>query len=432
MRTVRHDGAGIWQDRHGHSHVETRPTPVDRRTGTPIRVAGPLERAWEAAEDRERLVQSALGEPNPSFSDLDEDADTCLWTWVVQAPRARSVLLWANPVFDHEAVENAELTRLADSGLWTISLRLPTTLRAAYRIAAWEDDGPPPWRAVEGRREVITAARDAGAADPRAVENTTGPGGRPVSIAHGPKATHELWTRPAACGPRDDGARHDEAPTSPHLDHLSLGSGAQAWVLAPARQDRTTPLVVVFDGRRWKEMDLPLLLEQATRAGALPPVHLALLDVTDPQGRMEQLGVPGGQVDVLLDDLLPRVRAQWNVSHDGSDTIVAGQSLGGIAALWTLALGEGSVGHAIAQSPSLWRFDVAEPLLAATDRCSIRLQAGTYEGHMIDTTRNLESALRADPRLAGRSVRRSEFTGGHDWTAWRAELVAAIAQVLRD
>jgi enterochelin esterase-like enzyme len=51
---------------------------------------------------------------------------------------------------------------------------------------------------------------------------------------------------------------------------------------------------------------------------------------------------------------------------------------------------------------------------------------------MIDTTRNLESALRADPRLAGRSVRRSEFTGGHDWTAWRAELVAAIAQVLRD
>lgn len=447
MTTVHDDGAVSWQDRHGYCHDERRPTPVVRRTGAQTRVAGPLERAWEDAGDRELMAQTALSGPNPSFSDLDEDTDTCLWTWVVQAPRARSVLLWVNPVFDHEAVEDAELTRLAGSGLWTISLRLPTTLRAAYRIAVWEDDAPPPWRTAEGRREVITAARDAGTADPRAVENTQGPGDRPVSIAHGPKAPHEIWTRTTARQPRDEDSPHDEPPNDeappsshpdhlsgpdhqPRLDHLSLGRGAEAWVHAPVHQDRPTPLVVVFDGRRWKEMGLPRLLDRAIGVGALPPVHLALLDVGDPQDRMEQLGIPGGQVDVLLDELLPRVRTQWNVLHDANDTIVAGQSLGGIAALWTLALGEGSVGHAIAQSPSLWRFDVAEPLLTAPDWSSIHLQAGTYEGHMIDTTRSLERALNADHRLGGRTVRRSEFTGGHDWAAWRAELVTAVARIL--
>lgn len=417
----------MWRDRHGRTHEESRPTPVIRRTDTPTRVVGPLERAWEVAEDRASVVHLALSQPNPSFSDLCEDADTCLWTWVVEAPQARAVLLWVNPVFDHDAIEAAELTPLTGSGLWTICLRLPASLRASYRIAIWESEERPPWRIAEGRREVIVAAREAGASDPRALENTVGPGDRPVSIAHGPMAVQELWKLTTTQRPL-----RDEASPYSRLDHLPLGGGAEAWVHTPETQGQSTPLIVLFDGRRWKEMGLPRLMDQAIEAGALPAVHLALLDVGDPHDRGEQLGVPGGQVDVLLDELLPRVRAQWNVTHEGSDTIVAGQSLGGIAALWTVALSEGEVGHAIAQSPSLWRFDVAEPLLAAPEWKSIQLQAGMYEGHMIHATHNLEQTLNSDHRRHGRMVRRSVFTGGHDWAAWRAELVTALAQVLQD
>lgn len=422
-----HDGTALWTDRHGNSHAEGRPKPVVRRTETAIRVVGPLERAWEDSSDRILLAQDALNQPNPSFSDLREGADTCLWTWVVQDPRAQSLLLWVNPVFDHTAVDAAEMTRLSDSGLWTICLRLPTTLRATYRIATWDSDEHPPWRVAEGRREVIIAARDAGTADSRGLEDMPGPGGKPASIAHGPLASPELWKPGSTHTPRREAA----SPSSP-LAHLPLGSGAQAWVHAPTAQDEATPLVVLFDGRKWKDIGLPRLVDQAIETGELPAVHLALLDVGDPQDRGEELGIPGGQVDVLLDELLPRVRSGWNVTHDGRDTIVAGQSLGGIAALWTLALSEGSVGHAIAQSPSLWRFDIAEPLLAAGDWKSIRLQAGRYERHMIEATQALEETLNSDQRLKGRQVQRTEFTGGHDWAAWRAELLTAIAEILHD
>ena len=426
MRTVQHEGPVVWHDRHGRGHEERRPTPVVRRADTWSRVVGPLERAWEAADDRDLLAQTALSQPNPSFTDLRAGEDTCLWTWVVEAPQARSVLLWINPVFDHRAVDAAEMTRLCDSDLWTICLRLPASLRASYRVAVWESDDAPPWQAADGRREVIIAARDAGDADPRGVESIPGPGDRPVSIAHGPTATPEPWHPTTTLrSPDTDASRHAR------LVPLPLSSEARAWVHAPVEQDRATPLIIVFDGARWKEMGLPHVVDQATEAGGLPPVHLALLDVADPQDRGDQLGVPGGQVDVLLDELLPRLRSDWNVSPDGRDTIVAGQSLGGIAALWALGLGEGSVGHAVAQSPSLWRFDVAEPLLTAADWDSIHLQAGLYEGHMIATTMALEKALASDDRLAGRNVRRTEFTGGHDWAAWRAELITAVAQLLR-
>ena len=125
---------------------------------------------------------------------------------------------------------------------------------------------------------------------------------------------------------------------------------------------RTIPLLVLFDGDMWaRRLRLGDALDRAIASGLLPPLHVAMLDSLDVGTRWRTLGVPGGHVDVVLDGLLPRIRACYPVSAEGTGTIVAGQSLGGLSALWTLALGEGMVGHAIAQSPALWRFDVAEP-----------------------------------------------------------------------
>jgi len=55
--------------------------------------------------------------------------------------------------------------------------------------------------------------------------------------------------------------------------------------------------------------------------------------------RWRTLGVPGGHVDVVLDGLLPRIRACYPVSAEGTGTIVAGQSLGGVSALGAPAPG---------------------------------------------------------------------------------------------
>ena len=382
-----------------------------------VRVTGPLDRSPTLGEGLESLARSALAQPNPQITPDIGDPAMSVWTWVVEEPDARSVLLWTNPVFDHRDLRAAEFARVAGSDLWTISLRLPAALRASYRVGVWREDGPPPWRAASGRRGVLTAARDASAADARGVDTVHGSWGEASSVAAGPLAPPELWR----------GLDVGRAPRSPAAE-LALPGGQRAWVYAP-EAEAPTPLLVLFDGQVWRRLGLPAILDAVVAAGVLPPLHVALLDSRDQEHRWAGLGVPGGQVDVVIDDLLPRVRSGWNVDPRGAATVVSGQSLGGIAALWALALSGGELQHAIAQSASLWRFDMADALLAEPGWRSIVLQAGTFEGDILAEARGLTETLRTDARIGRRSVRCSAFEAGHDWAAWRTNLVGALAEV---
>ncbi|GAA3670819.1 enterochelin esterase domain-containing protein [Microbacterium marinilacus] len=402
-----------WRDRLGREHAESRPT---RRGGEPVweRVAGPLETAWSVPADRAKLAEEALSRPNPLVA---TDADGAVWTWVVPEPDARAVLLWLNADFPHDDVAAAELTRLAGSDLWTISLRLPAELRTSYRIAAWRDADDPPWRRATGRRPVILAAMGAAGLDPRGADVVGGSRGETSSVAAGPAAPAEPWR---------EGPRH--RPAASRVEPLELGAGERAWTIVPEHHAGPTRLLVLFDGQVWLDgVGLPALLDEAVARRHVEPLHVVLLDSHDTDTRWDRLGVPGGQVDVVLDRILPAARARYDVDPRGEATIVAGQSLGGIAAAWTIALAQGEVQHAIAQSPSLWRFDVAEALLAEPAWRSLSLSAGSREGHMLDDARALEARLRADPRLASRSVHLAALTAGHDWASWRADLLSALA-----
>ena len=416
-----------WTDRRGRPHEERRPAPhVDEPRM--LRVVGPFEQAWALAEDgaqeddgrgeRARLARDVLARPNPITTPDPDDPDLALWTWVVEDAEARSIALWTNAVFDHDDVANAEFRHLEGSALWTICLRLPAALRTSYRIAVWREDGPPPWRTAVGRRAVILAAMGAAVADERCHDAVRGSRGELSSVGAGPGAPAD---------PVRPHRRHD--PRS-RLDELALPAGERAWVYTPPQTADTlgtTPLLVLFDGQVWRGMGIRGMLDAAIADGTIPPLHVALLDSGSQEHRWQTLGVPGAQVDVVLDGLLPAVRAGWNVDARGEATSVSGQSLGGIAALWTLALGEGEIAHAIAQSPSLWRFDIAEALIAEPGWRTIELQAGAFERDMLADAEALESALRADPRIGRRTVHTVAAQAGHDWAVWRTGLMTALA-----
>lgn len=408
---MREDSDGtVWTDRLGRAHVEHSTFPHGR---TPVfRVTGALETGWADANRRGSLAREALAHPNPRVQ-MDPDGDQALWTWVVREPDARSVALFLNPVFDHQQVSSVEFTRLPGSELWTICLRLPAALRASYRISVWNDDAPPPWRLPGDRRQITLALRDAGAPDGRSADSISGSDDTPWSVASGPSAPQELWRGdPIATG-------------SPRVAELRL-PGGDGWVYTPPGAPGATPLLILFDGQVWHGMGLPKLLDAAISLGRIAPLHVAMLASGDFEQRWAGLGVPGRQVDTVIDQLLPRVRAGWDIDPRGAATAVSGQSLGGIASLWTLALSGGQVGHAVAQSPSLWRFDIADALLAETGWVSILMQAGTYEPDMLDGVKALAADLRgSDP--ASRSVKVEPVHGGHDWAVWRAGLFAGLA-----
>ncbi|MFT4259061.1 alpha/beta hydrolase [Microbacterium sp.] len=408
----------IWHDRAGRAHRE-RGVPPRSDEPTMRRVTGPLADAWHRTPQRRAdLARDALSRPNPHVVPDPGAPGSSLWTWVVEAPAAAAVLLWTNPVFDHTDPALAELERLEGSALWTITLRLPSALRASYRIAVWEHEEEPPWRTAEGRRPVLLAAMAAGAVDSRGTDIVIGSRGEASSVAAGPDAPVEPWRTTAP-----------SSASGSLLEEITLPDDERAWLYTPADATSPTPLLLLFDGDVWRR-ELPPILDRTIAAGILPPLHVAMLDAKDVEHRWEHLGVPGGQVDVLIDRLLPLVRGRPLVSTRPADTIISGQSLGGIAALWTLALSDGDVGHAIAQSPSLWRFDVADALATASGWSSLELQAGTFEGDMLADAAALAVSLRADARTAGRRVALSPFEAGHDWAVWRANLVGSLIALL--
>jgi enterochelin esterase len=185
-------------------------------------------------------------------------------------------------------------------------------------------------------------------------------------------------------------------------------------------------VLILFDGQVWLEqMGIVPVLDALIDSGLLPPVHVAMIDSRD-QGeyRAEHVGVPGGHVDLVIDRILPLLRSRFAVSPHGADTIVSGQSYGGIASLWALALADGEIGHAIAQSPSLWRFDVAEALAACPHWLTARILSGTFEGPMLMHARDLARAL------SGRDVRVTPVSGGHDWAWWSVRLLIELADLL--
>ncbi len=404
-----------WIDRHGATHWEKTAAVPDHEGAVP-RVSTP-----------QRISLDSL---NPIISECGR-ADCRDYTWVVESPDAHAVLLWANGMFNHENPASSEFEHLPGSDLWTLTLRLPSSWRASYRIAVWKNRETPPWRLGGDRFAVRNGAFLASTIDPRAGETIGGSHG-PSSLACGPDAPHEIW-RGGTARPGAAGVIHE---------HSFMETGRygeqQMWLYEPPSTGKMgcdTPLLILFDGQVWhRELGLPRLLDTMILAGTLPPLYVAMVDSRDMAARWDELGVPTGQVDFVLDELLDFLHEHYGVGSTKDTTIVSGQSLGGIAAVWALALGGYRIGHAIAQSPSLWRFDTAPTLRDQHDWLSLHLQAGRFEGDMLTHARELHRELTETPTSAPktRTVTIEAVDGGHDWAWWRVSLLDRLAAILGD
>ena len=367
---------------------------------------------------------------------LGNDGYRCVSFLHRDAPGAPSgaVILSANALVDHRRPEVTEFERVSGvegtCGLWALTLRMPHDWQASYRITAVPAGSPVPWRAVGDRRTVRLAA-DAGGVDPGNPLQGSAMDGSPTSIVRLPGAAAPDWLAVPTPG-----------RTLPHpgLEEIVVrdslaGRNRRVWVYAPptaappnpAAAGKALPMVLLHDGQVWaKYQNLPATLDAAISAGALPSLYMALIDSVDVPTRSRELSGPVGTVDFVARDLLPVLRGRLPISGHAADTVVSGASYGGLASLWQLARYPQLVGNALAQSPSLWRYDLTDYLLAVKKQVRIRLQAGTYESTVHSPTLALASAL----ETGGADVAFRSVTGGHDWAWWAPWLVRGLAQLL--
>lgn len=354
---------------------------------------------------------------------------------------ATAVILSANALVNHLDVGASEFERVGESGLWALTLLMPADWECGYRITAHSGAGPAPWRASPDRRTIRMAA-DAGGPDPLNPVQGAGMNGGATSVLRLPEAPATPWLAPAMpslmAGSTIMGGtlQTEAAGTRPPagLEELVIvdsrsGRRRIVWVYSPPEgtSDGDTPLLLLHDGQVWaKFLNLKATLDAAITAGTIPALHVAMIDSLDSETRSGELGGPTGTVDFVADDLLPLLRSRLPVRCDAAGTIVSGASYGGLASLWQVARHPQLVGVALAQSPSLWRYDLAQPLEKVRDQVVLRLQAGVYEADIHEASEKLFHHLAP----LGADIRFSSVTGGHDWTWWNPWLIHGLRELL--
>lgn len=206
------------------------------------------------------------------------------------------------------------------------------------------------------------------------------------------------------------------------------------------------PLVLLLDGRNWVErMPVVPVLDAETATGRLPPALYLFVDAIDGFHREEDLAPNPLFWSAIREELLPFAHEIAPISLNSADHLVAGQSFGGLAALYAVLARPDEWGGAIAQSPSLWwpheflpRTQVRRPGADGELTRNLRsgaypsgaprvfMEVGTREGVMIDVARTMRDAL----QVAGHEHFYREYEGGHDALCWRGGLIDGLRWLL--
>ncbi len=353
-----------------------------------------------------------------------------------------------NGLTDRSDLRAGTMTRVAGTDVLAAAFGVPPGYVGSYAFVPADGPlrSPAPRNTPEARRwwvEVLGSARP----DPLGGGTYLDSRGTTRSVAEVPSAPAPLPAGPrgaAGAGLEPRVWRRPDGVAQPVWLHVpegvappgdGAGDGADG-------ATRETGLLVLLDGEMWAHR-LPVapLLDDLHRRGLVPPTATVLVDATTPDRRAADLAGGDGYLDLLADDLLPRVVAPalagrgLRLTADPRRTVVAGQSFGGLAAFRAAARRPGRFGVAVSQSGSFWWPDRDAPdrravpaLLRAAPPPGVRtvLQYGRFEGVLTDANRQVATLLRE----RGADVHVTEVPGGHDWAWWSRHLRAALLTAL--
>ncbi|MEU0761841.1 alpha/beta hydrolase-fold protein [Streptomyces microflavus] len=261
---------------------------------------------------------------------------------------------------------------------------------------------------------------------------------------------------PAGAGGDRSIAATPDAPPQPHWpavgpdDILPLPETRLRWSSERLGGRRTVrvhpvagggPVVLLLDGDDWLYLHPAMTaFESAVAAGELEPVTLVFLPAKD---RSAEFGCEPALWEAVRDELLPLV-AGSGVRADVDRLVVAGQSLGGLSALYAALEFPELVSRIACQSGSFWwapgaeeRPDplggqvggtIAELLRRGPDLSSLRcaFDVGEHETRMLPHCELTESLT----ERAGATVRVSRSASDHDRAGWRQALLRDVAWAL--
>lgn len=438
-----------------------RPVPAPRVDSPVIaRLVGGLERAdsspGAAVVDAFWRQVGDAGSPIVEESEHDDEViATFVWRGV---PHTRTVLALVNKLTDRQDLARSAMRNVAGTDVWWLAYRLPADWRGSYQFAADTDanadaDTETCSETGTGREEYLRAlSRRSCAADPRNPHRLPQADGlSPKSVAAMPAAPSPEHLTPGADVPRGSVDEHE----------ISDGGGGRrrrVWVYSPHEHytpdehytpqeldaaacdaDRKYPMVLLLDGDMWFEtMPIAPTLDSLIARGVIEPTVVVGVDAGDRATRSREMTCHEPFVRFILDDLVPWVQARWPVTSDPQATIVAGQSLGGLAAAYLGYRAPHRFGAVLVQSASFWwrggRDDAAadDERMTRLFREASHLPLRWYVEVGRDEWVNLPSTRGFVRVLGDRGYRLDyrEFSGGHDRACWRVGIADGLMSLI--
>jgi len=413
-------------------------SPRRRRADMVLPLETELERLSRQPSPRslEAFWAKVEAHGTPWIEPLPDRPGLCRVTFLYRGDaRTRNVVLVSGATLDR--IEESRFRRRGTSDIWSFSLEWPDDTRTGYWLAAndslvplsRETDLPRRFSSFlpDPRNHRTFEARDPGDPDD--------PGLR-VSMAELPRAPRDPLTRRVRGVPRG-------AVTAHRLPSRILRGDRRVWTYdpPPPAGRRARAVVIAFDGFvHLGPIPLPVILDNLHAEGRIAPTRAIIVDTLAEGDRSRLLTCNDAFRRFLADELLPRFGLD-PAAEDGR-TVLAGQSLGAVAALHALFGHPELFRGALLQSGDFpWAPEGEEPnalaRLASRARgppASVWMEVGSMEGGTVGeggvstlaANRHLRDVLVA----RGDRVAYREFHGGHDYPCWRESFSIGLRWLL--
>jgi enterochelin esterase-like enzyme len=210
-------------------------------------------------------------------------------------------------------------------------------------------------------------------------------------------------------------------------------------------------LLVIFDESAYlTKVPTPVILGNLIAAAKIPPTVAVLIANPSQASRTEELTPNPTFAEFLAKELIPWIHARYNVTNDPGRIVVAGSSLGGLAATYAAYRHPEVFGNVLCQSGSFWwapdhsgaipegvttetggmakQFIVSPklPLRFYIDAGAFEFDSNGTGGGILETSRNMRDVLLAK----GYEVHYQQFVGGHDYLSWRGTFADGLIDLL--
>jgi enterochelin esterase-like enzyme len=326
--------------------------------------------------------------------------------------------------------------------VWYLTVRLPTGARFTYGLSEndpLEFNGFQPERYATTQVDPLNPHRWGCAPDATRYDCQ--------SMAELKGAVPQPWIvkkSSVAAGIIENQKIHSEILKNEHDLSIYLPAGYKA---------NATPydLVVIFDESAYlTKVPTPVILDNLIAVSKIPPTVAVLIANPSQETRNEELTPNPKFADFLAKELVPWIHAHYNVTDDPAKTVVAGSSLGGLAAAYAGYKHSEVFTNVLCQSGSFWWAPdhsgaIADGLTTetgwmakqfiASPKLPLRfyLDAGTFEfdsngtgGGILETSRDMRDVLFAK----GYEVHYQQFVGGHDYLSWRGTFADGLTDLI--